>query len=418
MRRDLLLPILLFAFSYSLAGQADDDFRIVHTFEDKPATNSFPVVFGPGGVAFGASGGGNTTCSPGNGCGTVYSLSQDKDGQSRFEVIYLFNEGEDGWLPSGKLLVDSNTNLYGTTWFGGSSPTYCYDECGTIFELTQSQDHHWTRRILHRFTGYDGQTPIGGLIPDAFGNLYGLTMQGGTNDAGTVFELRRDSDGTWSESVLHNFSGTADGACPVGPLAFDKEWNLYGVTSCGGTYDQGTVFKLTRHSNRVWSETVLYSFGAFIGDGELPIGGPVLDKDGNVFGTTSSGGTRGGGVAFELSKQADGTWAETIIHDFLGGDDGSIPSGPVAIDPEGNLYGTTRLGGNSENYGYGTLFELTLHTNTGWSETILHSFSNEDDGQLPNGGVTLKLNGSHRGIYGSAAGGAAGYGVDYEFRAF
>ena len=122
--------------------------------------------------------------------------------------------------------------------------------------------------------------------------------------------------------------------------------------------------------------------------------------------------------SFELSNQADGTWAETIIHDFVGGDDGSIPSGPVAIDPKGNLYGTTQLGGNSENYGYGTLFELMFQPNTGWSETILHSFTNGDDGQLPNGGATLKLNGSHRGIYGSAAGGAAGYGVDYEFRAF
>lgn len=244
---------------------------------------------------------------------------------------------------------------------------------------------------MHSFTGYDGQTPIGGLIADAFGNLYGVTIQGGTNDSGTVFELARNSDGNWTESVLHNFSGVADGYCPAGPLAFDKEWSLYGVTSCGGTYGEGTVFKLSHNSTDVWNETVLYSFGAFMDDGRIPVDGPALDRDGNVFGTTSGGGSRGGGVVFELRCQIDHTWAETIIHDFTGSYDGSIPSGPITIDPKGDLYGTTRLGGNSENYGYGTLFELRFQRNTGWSETILHSFSNGADGQLPSGGVTLDI---------------------------
>lgn len=343
----LLLPIALLLVSYPIAAHADDHFRILHTFEDKPATAG-PVVFGPSGVAFGVGfGGGNPTCTPGNGCGSVYSLLQAKDGTWRFRVIYLFKGGADGWGPNGRLLVDAKGNLYGTTWFGGSQGS------GTIFELTPSLDGQWKYRVLHSFTGYDGQIPSDGLIADDLGNLYGVTLQGGTYDAGTVFELARNSDGTWSESVLRNFSGVAEGFCPAGPLAFDKKWNLYGTTTCGGKYNQGTAFKLTRNS--IWSETVLYNFGAFVGDGELPFFGPVLDEDGNVFGTTWRGGSRGGGGVFELSNQTDGTWVETILHDFIGGGDGFTPWAPVAIDSKGNLYGSTQLGGNVGTYGYGTL---------------------------------------------------------------
>jgi uncharacterized repeat protein (TIGR03803 family) len=331
----------------------------------------------------------------------------------RYAVIYLFTGGPDGWLPDGRLLVDAESRLYGVTWMGGSQAS------GTVFELSHSADGGWVHRTLHNFTGYDGQYPYGGLIADAHGNLYGITMQGGTHDAGTVFRLTRESDGSWRESVLHSFSSTENVFCPIGPLAFDKEWNLYGAATCGGAFNSGVVFKLAPDSNGDWHEALLYSFGAFWNDGQLPEAGVVLDENGNIFGTTWRGGSKGGGVVFELSKQADGTWAETILHDFIGDGDGFSLWGPVALDREGNLYGSTQQGGTVGAYGYGTLFTLHHRVGMGWSETILHNFSNGPDGGMPQGGVTLKFSGISTGIFGAApVGGSGGRGVVYEFQAF
>lgn len=415
MRRWLLPMILVVSFSLTTNSAAEDRFRILHSFADHPAADPWNVVFGPTGVAFGVSGGGYTynACQPGISCGTVFGLSPTENGGWRFSVLYLFTGGPDGWLPDGTLLVDSESRLYGMTWMGGSQAS------GTVFELSPSVDGRWVHRTIHNFTGYDGQIPYGGLIADALGNLYGITLQGGTYDEGTVFRLTRDADGAWSESVLHSFYAPEDGYCPTGPLVFDKEWNLYGATTCGGTFNQGGVFKLTQNLNGDWSETPLYSFGAFENDGQLPEAGVVLDESGNIFGTTWRGGSKGGGVVFELSKQPDGTWVETILHDFVGDGDGFSLWGPVTLDREGNLYGSTQQGGTFGAYGYGTLFTLHHRVGMGWSETILHNFSNGPDGGMPQQGVTLRFSGMSTGIFGAApSGGSGGSGVVYEFRAF
>jgi uncharacterized repeat protein (TIGR03803 family) len=233
---------------------------------------------------------------------------------------------------------------------------------------------------------------------------------------GTVFKLSHDPNGDWRETVLHSFYGMPDAYCPAGPLAFDKEWNLYGMTTCGGNFDWGTVFKLTPDSDGNWDETILYSFGAFQDDGRLPEAGPVLGEDGSIFGTTWRGGSKGGGIVFELSNEADGTWAETILHDFVGDGDGFSLWGPLALDREGNLYGSTQGGGT---YNYGTLFTLYRRAGMGWNEAILHDFSNGPDGGTPQEGVTLRFGGISAGIFGATpSGGSGGSGVVYEFQPF
>jgi uncharacterized repeat protein (TIGR03803 family) len=414
MRRWFLPTILVVSSTLTINAAAENHFRVLHSFADKPAGNPWNIVFGPTGAAFGVSQGGYTSnaCKPGLSCGTVFGLSPTENGEWRFSDLYLFTGGSDGFFPDGRLLVDAESRLYGITWMGGELGN------GTVFELSRSADGNWVHRVLHNFTGFDGQIPYGGLIADAHGNLYGITMQGGTYDSGTVFKLTRESDGSWTESVLHSFSDAENVACPNGPLAFDKEWNLYGTATCGGAFNGGVVFKLAPESNGQWVETHLCSFGAFENDGQLPEAGVVLDDNGNIFGTTWRGGSKGGGVVFELSKQLDGTWAETILHDFVGDGDGFSLWGPVALDKEGNLYGSTEQGGSFGAYGYGTLFSLR-RVGTEWKEMILHDFSNGPDGGMPHEGVTLRLSGTSTGIFGAApVGGSGGSGVIYEFQAF
>ncbi len=290
---------------------------------------------------------------------------------------------------------------------------------GTIYRLTHSAKGRWVKNILYNFKGNtDGDTPYGGLIDDPAGNLYGTTLGGGMNLAGIAFKLTRHSNGRWTESILHNFgSSVGDGYCPTGPLAFDRDWNLYGAISCGGTFGWGTVFKLAPNSSGQWDERVLYSFrGSLVGDGEIPFAGPTLDEAGNIFGTTWRGGPDGGGTVFELSRTPSGDWVETIVHTFLGGRDGLTPDGPVTLDANGVVYGSTTQGGTAGSYGYGTLFALSFQPDEGWTETILHSFTNGYDGGYASGGVTLSPEGN---IFGTTQlGGATGNGVVYEFARF
>jgi uncharacterized repeat protein (TIGR03803 family) len=247
-----------------------------------------------------------------------------------------------------------------------------------------------TEKVLHNFDSNNNGavTPQGGVIFDASGNLYGVTEAGGGGDTnGIVFELTPGTSGPWSAKIIQGFTSPKKGAGPDAPLVSDSAGNLYGTTLSGGPDDDGVVFQISRGTNGVWSEKVLHSFTGGT-DGYYPLGPLALDAAGNVYGTTTFGGTHGGscdtrgcGIAFELTPGANGTWTETILHSFQRTHtDGGYPNG-VAIDAFGNLYGTTQLGGANS---LGTVFQLTS-SNGSWTENVIYNFCSKPnctDGQL------------------------------------
>ncbi len=310
-------------------------------------------------------GGGDLRCTqPGlfsnlRGCGVVFKL----DSSGRESVLHTFtglSGGGDGAAPYATVVEDAGGNLYGTTYYGGDGSSACTSNgqqgCGTVFKLDPSG--HET--VLYRFTGTngDGETPEAALVLDAQGNLFGTTCYGGSYGFGTVFKV----DPSGHETVLHSFRGVAeggtngDGANPIGTLVFDAQGNLYGTTIDGGddsnglgcedlSYGCGTVFKLSPSG----TETVLYRFTGTNGDGEFAGGNLVFDTQGNLYGTTAYGGD-GFGIAFKL----DPSGHETVIHTFIAGD-GTTPRDLVS-DQQGNLYGAAEWGGPHQ---FGTVYKLT-----------------------------------------------------------
>ena len=345
-----------------------------------------------------------------NGAGTVFELAHST-GSWKETVLHSFTGAygaDDGGYPNAGLIFDNAGNLYGTVCCGGAN------RGGTVFELSPSSGG-WTETILHSFpinTGGDGFAPQAGLIFDSAGNLYGTTSQGG-NGYGTVFQLTPSSGG-WTETILHSFTDS-DGSEPFASLIFDSAGNLYGTTSYGGATGHGTVFELTP-SSRGWTENVLYSFRSNSVAGCLPTDGPgdgcypgaglIFDKAGNLYGTTVEGGANGYGAVFELTP-SNGDWTETLLYSFTNGaSDGSDPVAGLILDKVGNLYGTARSSPN----GCGTVFELS-HSNGGWTETVLHSFTGSD-GSYPKAGLIFDSVGN---LYGTTFyGGTAGYGIVFE----
>jgi len=278
-------------------------------------------------------------------------------------VLYAFTGGGDGGVPEAALVRDARGNLYGTTQYGGAS------ENGTVFKVDRSGQE----TVLHSFTGgADGAYPEGVLVLDAQGNVYGTASGGGASGSGTVFKV----DATGNETTLYSFTGTPDGASPYAGLVLDEQGNLYGTTLGGGASGRGTMFKVDTTGN----ETVLYS-STGAGDGGSPYAGLVRDRKGNLYGTTFQGGNPachsyragyGCGTVFKV----DTTGKETVLYSFTGsGGDGAYPYAGLARDWLGNLYGTTFVGGDLQcgfygPFGCGTVFKLD---STG-KETVLLTF--------------------------------------------
>jgi uncharacterized repeat protein (TIGR03803 family) len=277
--------------------------------------------------------------------------------------------------------------------------------CGLVFGQAQE-------KVLWSFAGPpgDGLIPIGNLILDPAGNLYGVTQAGGssvTNEGGTVFELSPDGQGSWFETILYNFCSDyvnfqcLDGALPQAGLVLDSANNLYGTTWEGGANGQGTVFELSPPSapGGPWTESVLHSFCANnvnnqCLDGAFPASQLALDAQGNLYGTAGGGSGHGsGGIVFEFSLIA-GEWTETILYDFcsLGQGnfcpDGGDPRGGVAFDKSNNLFGTTQLGGAPSSVGGGTIYKLSANSE-GWVETVLFASAYPSKGSDPQGGASL-----------------------------
>jgi uncharacterized repeat protein (TIGR03803 family) len=279
-------------------------------------------------------------------------------------VLHSFsNNGRDGSSPLGGLIFDSLGNLYGTTRYGGS------DNSGAVFELMPKAGGGWSEKILYSFidNNKDGVGPYASVVFDAKGNLYGTTCYGGTYGDGIVFELLPRARGPWTEKVLHTFNGT-DGGCSFAPLIFDANGNLFGTAYDGGAYGSGIVFELTPSARGGWKEKVLYNFRQ---TGGYPQNGLTFDSSGNLYGTAHGG--NGAGVVFKLTPKAGGGWTESVIHSFHG-KDGYDPEALI-IDAAGNLYGTTYVGGSS---GDGNVFELSPKAGGGWTVKVLHSFSGKD----------------------------------------
>ena len=348
---------------------------------------------------------------PSNG-GTVFELSPKTGGGWTEILLHSFGNGTDGVYPYGQLIFDAAGNLYGTTEQGGQ---HGY---GTVFELSPKSGGGWSEKVLHSFNnnGKDGFSPYAGVIFDAAGNLYGTTLSGGASSGGTAFELSPKTGGGWTEKILRSFS-SLDGTSPFAGLVFDTSGNLYGAACYGGTHGLGTVFQLTPQSGGRWSGKVLHNFGSS-GDGQCPIGTPIVDAFGGLYGTTVQGGGGSGyGVVYYVSKATENTWQELPVHDFSQDSTGAGGEGPwagVIQDSAGNLYGSAEYGGTSETGCQegrcGTIFELSF-SGGNTTETILESFDFTDGGN-PVAGLTLDADGN---LYGAAlSGGTNGQGVVFE----
>jgi uncharacterized repeat protein (TIGR03803 family) len=358
----------------------------------------------PSGMIFDSAGDlyGTTSLGGTNGIGTVFELIPNGHGGRIEQVLFSFH-GPDGVEPSGCLIFDAAGNLYGTTQSGSDS------SLGTVFELTPAAGGGWTEQVLHNFNG-DGYIPLAGLVMDAAGNLYGTTEGGDQNHPyGMVFELTPVAGGGWTAQVIHDFNRD-DGADPwFGSLILDGAGNLYGTTLQGGAYNVGVVFELMPTGNGNWTEAVLHSFNLDGTDGYSPISSVTLDVAGNLYGATNAGGSNGAGTVYKLTPTGDGSWTETVLHNFGIGTDGALPSSGLTFDTAGNLYGTTFVGGAP---GYGTVFELLPDGSGGWTEQILYSFRNSPDGTYPDTPLVLDSAGN---IYGAThLGGTYGYGTAFE----
>ena len=266
-------------------------------------------------------------------------------------VLYAFKGGNDG-IGSNNLIADRNGNLFGTTFNGGGS-----SGAGTVYELSPPAQlgGAWSETVLYSFSYanlLNGIGPLAGLVMDTTGNLYGTTWLGGSQGSGVAFELSPPAvqGGTWSYTVLFNFG--ANLTSPEAPMVLDKAGNLYGTTVSGGTGGCaggcGGVFQLVRpKQGGSWMLNLLYSFsGSFEGGGGTSAG-VVFGSDGALYGTTYLGSGGAAGTVFRLAPPQKGAkqWVHTVLYAFLGGVDGSNPQSGVVFDKSGNLYGITSIGG-------------------------------------------------------------------------
>jgi uncharacterized repeat protein (TIGR03803 family) len=404
-----LLMIITVVLAAAPGAWAQSTYKALRIFKD-PAGGSEPqagLIFDQAGNLYG------TTLGGGVGAGTVFKLTPGSGGSWTEKVLYSFQGGNDGISPRASMIFDGAGNLYGTTQYGGTHTE------GTVFKLKPNSDGSWTESVLYSFCSLrscsDGENPTAGLIFDAAGNLCGTTQNGGTQNRGTVFQLKPNSDGSWSESVLHSFcflTNCSDGAYPIyAGLIFDDAGNLYGTTFQGGVAGQcngngcGVVFELTPNSGGGWTESTLYSFCpvGLCPDGQNP-DSLIFSPTGNLYGMTFGGGicTVGCGTVFELTPNWDGSWKEKVLHAFKLSD-GATPKGGVIFDAVGNLYGTTETGSNPNfcDSGCGVVFKLAPNSKGGWSETVLHRFYGRP-GAEPTAGLILDAAGN---LYGTASGG-------------
>ncbi len=313
------------------------------------------------------------------GGGTVFQLTPSGDSWIH-TVLYSFSGGADGGEPYKGVTLDAEGNLYGTAVTGGSGS--CEGGCGVAYKLTNSGGT-WTQTVIHSFTGGDdGSGPGAGLTIDKRGNLYGMAPTGGANGLGVIFQLHPDQSGTWTLKVIHTFTGGTDGATGSAGRLLLRGGHLYGAATAGGANGKGTAFELTPAPTGEWNFTTIYSFKGQP-DAGFPYGGLTFDAAGNLFGTTYYDGAHNLGAVYELAPRTTGEWNERVLYSFKGGSDGQNSISNVVFDAAGNLYGTTSEGG----LGSGTIFELTPGSNGKWTESVAHRFEGPPDGAFAYNGM-------------------------------
>lgn len=311
---------------------------------------------------------------------------------SRYKVLHHFGAAEDAYVPAGPLFFKAPATLYGVA--AGPGP-YGY---GTVFELNKEVDGTWSDALLYSFkAGSDGAFPDGNLLLDSSGDLYGTVSGDGGYAVYGVFELT-PSSGSWANTIISDlYSGPG--------LIADKLGNLYGAIGSGIGY-YGAIGELSPGSNG-WTYTALADFSNALGY-EPPA--PPIWGGGDLFGVTIYGGIArpacpsefGCGVVFQMTPRRNGTWAYNVLHQFASSStDGQTPSGGLVIGRTGGLYGVTEYGGV---YNNGRVFEMTPPTNGGteWTETALYDFPKCAEGCLPAGTMVSDRAGN---LYGVASGG-------------
>ena len=362
-------------------------FQLLHSFAGGlDGANPFAgVTVDQHGNVYGTTGYGGTS-----NYGTVFKVAHAGSGWI-FNPLYSFtNSDQQG--TSAPLRIGPDDTLFGTTGYGGAA------HLGSVYNVRPPANPcrgvicYWTEIELYSFTGApDGSEPgLGAIVFDQAGNLYGATVNGGANNGGVVYKLAHSQQG-WTESVLYSLSDLHTGMNPYGGVIFDNAGNLYGTTITAGGNGNGAVYELT-DLGAGWIGQFAYAFPVRDLDaGEQPYGGVIFDGSGNLYGDTAAGGVNGAGVIYQLTP-AGGSWTETVLYNFTGNYQG--PKYGLAIDAAGNLYGTTFQGGVHQ---VGNVFRLSP-SNGQWVYTDLYDFTGGDDGAYPLDGVALDANGN---LYGT-----------------
>ncbi len=392
-----ILALMLFGLVFSTVSQraeAQYNFSLLHSFNNTDGASPQDVVtFDSQGNLYGTTSNGGAYDA-----GTVFKI----DSQGNFSLLHSFNYNDptDGAFPQASVTVDSQGNLYGTTELGGANDVANGGD-GTVWKMDPN-GHHFS--LLHSFNFSDVNEPFASVTLDRQGNLYGTTELGGSYDHGTVYKI--DTQGNFSLLHSFNINDSSDGSYPLASVTLDSQGNLYGTTSGGGGYGYGTVFKMDSNGNNfILLHSFTFPYGAY------PQASVTLDSQGNLYGTTSQGSGYGYGTVFKMDTNGNNF---ILLHSFniYNRSDGATPTSSVTLDSQGNLYGTTELGGAN---GGGTVFKIVTLGNF----SLLHSFNSSirTDGWYPYG-VALDSQGNLYGttLYGGAYanGNNFGYGTVFE----
>jgi uncharacterized repeat protein (TIGR03803 family) len=342
------------------------------------------------------------------GGGTVFRLAPSGN-RWIHTVLYSFTGGADGGEPYKGVTLDAQGNLYGTAVTGGMGS--CEGGCGVAYKLTNSGGS-WSQHVIHYFSGgNDGSGPGAGLTIDSHGNLYGVAPTGGANGLGVIYGLHPDARGNWTFKVIHTFTGGTDGATGSAGRFLLHAGHLYGVATAGGANGKGVAFELTpSQAGGEWNLKTIYAFKGQP-DAGFPYGGLLLDASGNLYGTTYYDGANNLGSVYQLSPAAAGEWTEKVLYSFNGGGDGQNSISNLVSDAAGNLYGTTSEGGAG--CSCGTIFKLAPGANGTWTESVVHRFNGPPDGAFVYNGMVADSAGN---FYGATVhGGTDDEGAIYKF---